>query len=234
MAEKRMFTKKITESDAFLDMPLSTQDLYFHLNMSADDDGFVNNPRKIQRMIGAADDDMKVLLAKNFIIAFESGVIVIKHWRMHNYIQSDRYKPTDYSEEMSMLSVKENKAYSLYASKMDTECIQIGYTDKNSIDKDRLGKDSNKRVAFAPPSVEEVSAYVYEKGYHFDPESFVAFYASKGWMVGNNKMKDWKQACVTWEKLRSKDSANRPSEERQKQYDSFMEEQMNRLLNGDL
>ena len=104
MAERRMFTKKITESDAFLDMPLSTQCLYFHLNMSADDDGFVNNPKKIQRMIGASDDDLKLLLAKSFILAFESGIIVIKHWKMQNYIQSDRYKPTDYAEEKAMLT----------------------------------------------------------------------------------------------------------------------------------
>lgn len=95
MAEKRMFTKKITESDAFLDMPLSTQALYFHLNMAADDEGFVNNSKKIQRMIGASDDDLKLLIAKNFIIPFETGVIVIKHWKMHNYIQSDRFHHTE-------------------------------------------------------------------------------------------------------------------------------------------
>ena len=113
MAEKRMFTKKITESDAFLDMPPSTQMLYFHLNMSADDDGFVNNPRKIQRMCNASDDDMKLLIAKSFIIVFDSGIIVIKHWRMHNYIQSDRYKPTVYTDEKSMLKLKQNKSYTL-------------------------------------------------------------------------------------------------------------------------
>jgi len=94
MAEKRMFAKSIIDSDAFLDMSLSTQALYFHLAMRADDDGFINNPKKILRMIGGSDDELKMLLAKKFIIAFESGVIVIKHWRMHNYIQNDRYKPT--------------------------------------------------------------------------------------------------------------------------------------------
>ena len=147
MAERRMFTKKITDSDSFLDMPASSQMLYFHLNMNADDDGFVNNPRKIQRMCGASDDDMKLLLMKSFIIAFESGVIVIKHWKMHNYIQSDRYKPTDYAEEMSMLSVKKNKAYTLVETEMYPECIQtvsVGKVSigKDSIDKEREGKDS--------------------------------------------------------------------------------------------
>ena len=111
MAEKRMFTQKIVDSDAFLDMPLSTQALYFHLNMRADDDGFINNPKRIQRTIGASDDDLKLLLAKRFLICFESGVIVIKHWRMHNTLRKDRYNPTQYQDELSMLNVKDNNAY---------------------------------------------------------------------------------------------------------------------------
>ena len=113
MAEKRMFTKKIVDSDAFLDMPLTTQALYFHLNMRADDDGFVNNPKKIQRMIGASEDDLKLLIAKRFILAFENGVIVIKHWRMHNLLRKDRYNPTQYQEEMNSLQLKDNGAYTL-------------------------------------------------------------------------------------------------------------------------
>ena len=111
MAEKRMFTQKIIDSDAFLDMPLSTQALYFHLNMRADDDGFINNPKRIQRTIGASDDDLKLLIAKRFLICFETGVIVIKHWRMHNTLRKDRYNPTQYQEEYAMLEVKDNNAY---------------------------------------------------------------------------------------------------------------------------
>ena len=111
MAERRMFTKKIVDSDAFLDMPLSAQALYFHLNMRADDDGFVNNPKKIQRMIGASDDDMKLLMVKRFLICFESGVVVIKHWRMHNLIRKDRHVSTQYIEELNRLEVKSNSAY---------------------------------------------------------------------------------------------------------------------------
>lgn len=155
MAERRMFAKKITESDAFLDMPSSTQMLYFHLSMNADDDGFVNNPKKIQRMCGASDDDFKLLLAKSFVLLFESGVIVIKHWKMHNYIQADRYRPTDYVEEKSMLGLKKNKAYTLDVNKMDTKCIQdvsvgkesIGKVskDKNSIVKNSIVKDSKDK-----------------------------------------------------------------------------------------
>lgn len=124
MADRRMFTKKITESDAFLDMCPSSQMLYFHLSMNADDDGFVNNPRKIQRMCGASNDDYDTLVEKRFILEFESGVIVIKHWKMHNYIQSDRYKPTDYKEEKGMLILKDNNSYTF-----DTEDDYSGGTD---------------------------------------------------------------------------------------------------------
>lgn len=111
MAEKRMFTQKIIDSDAFLDMPLSTQALYFHLNMRADDDGFINNPKRIQRTVGASEDDLKLLIAKRFVICFENGVIVIKHWRMHNTLRKDRYNPTTYQEQLAMLEVKDNNAY---------------------------------------------------------------------------------------------------------------------------
>lgn len=147
MAERRMFAKTIIDSDAFLDMPLSTQALYFHLSMRADDEGFVNNPKKIARMIGADEDSLKLLIMKKFIIPFESGVVVIKHWRMHNYIQKDRYKPTAYQEERQLLTVKENGAYteisgSVYT--LDTKCIQdvSGMDTQDSIGKDSIGKDN--------------------------------------------------------------------------------------------
>lgn len=102
---------RIVDSDAFLDMPLSSQALYFHLNMRADDDGFVNNPKRIQRTIGASEDDLKLLIVKRFLICFENGVIVIKHWRMHNTLRKDRYIPTHYQEEFDTLCVKDNNAY---------------------------------------------------------------------------------------------------------------------------
>lgn len=118
MANRRMFAKAIIDSDAFLDMPLSAQALYFHLAIRADDDGFVGNPKKIQRMLGASDDDCKILILKDFIIIFESGVIAIKHWKVHNHIKKDRYKPTIYINEKSLLSEDKNGMYTL--------CIQIG------------------------------------------------------------------------------------------------------------
>ena len=141
MAERRMFAKTIIDSDAFLDMPLSTQALYFHLSMRADDDGFINNPRKILRMVGACDDDLKVLIAKKFIIPFDSGIVVIKHWKIHNYIRNDRYKETVYQQERALLAEKENKAYTL-APPCDTagipDGIPSGYQMETQV---RLGKD---------------------------------------------------------------------------------------------
>ena len=142
MAERRMFAKTIIDSDAFIDLPLSSQCLYFHLSMRADDDGFINNAKRIQRMIGAGDDDLKLLFVKNFIIPFENGIVVIKHWKIHNYIRNDRYKPTVYIDEKSMLITKENNGYTLRndvgipnGDQMETQ-VRIGKVslDKNSID----------------------------------------------------------------------------------------------------
>ncbi len=140
IAERRMFAKTIIDSDLFLDMPSSTQCLYFHLSMRADDDGFINNPKKIQRMVGSGDDDLKLLIAKNFIIPFESGVVVIKHWKIHNYIQKDRYKETLYKDEKLQLSTGKNKEYILGIpndNNMDTKCI---HDVSNSETQVRLGK----------------------------------------------------------------------------------------------
>ena len=111
MAQRRMFSKRITETDTFLDMPMSTQCLYFHLNMSADDDGFIGNVKTIKRMVGANDDDLKILLSKEFLIPFESGVVVIKDWKIHNYIRSDRYNETVYQEEKQQLKQLKNGSY---------------------------------------------------------------------------------------------------------------------------
>lgn len=149
MAERRMFAKTIIDSDAFLDMPLSSQALYFHLSMRADDEGFINNPKKIQRMIGASEDDMKVLLAKNFLIAFESGVIVIKHWKIHNYIRADRLTQTAYQEERAMLELKDNGAYTISSdineadSHMSDICQSNVSIGKDSIDKYSIDKDKD-------------------------------------------------------------------------------------------
>ena len=206
MAERRMFAKTIIDSDAFLDMPMSAQALYFHLSMRADDDGFINNPKRIQRMIGANDDDLRVLIAKAFVILFESGVVVIKHWKIHNYIQTDRYKETPYLEEKGQLNIKKNKAYSLKDSPMDTDCIHNGYALDTQV---RLGKDSigkvnregEKRKRFIPPTLEEVQAYVKERNSSVDPKRFFEYYETGGWKDAKGQsVKNWKQKLITWEK----------------------------------
>ena len=163
-----MFTKKITESDAFLDMPLSAQCLYFHLSMNADDEGFINSPKKIMRMIGAHDDDYNILVLKRFIIKFDTGVVVIKHWRINNYLQKDRCKETIFQEEKSMLGIKTNKAYTLNfsdpstkmlseksqneplriqdVSSSDTDCIHDVYKLDTTCIHDQDGQNSENRM----------------------------------------------------------------------------------------
>lgn len=136
MAERRMFARAIIDSDAFLDMPLSTQALYFHLSMNADDEGFVGNPKKIQKMIGARDDDYQILVSKRFILAFPSGIIVIKHWKINNYIQADRFKATTYIEEKATLTLDLKKAYVERIQNVSKMYAQY------RIGKDSIGEDS--------------------------------------------------------------------------------------------
>ena len=191
MAERRMFAKTIIDSDIFLDMPLSTQALYFHLSMRADDDGFINNSKKIQRMIGCGDDDLKLLIAKKFLLPFESGVVVIKHWRIHNYIQNDRYTETNYKFEKSTLNIDENKSYTLeetgrkliknkiikVKNELYPNCIHDGYAmdtqdriGKDRIGKDRIGKDKLEETIVDSCSSIEKDLEVFK---HFEKCGFI-------------------------------------------------------------
>ena len=138
MAQKRMFDKTITNSDSFLEMPDSAQNLYFHLNMEADDDGFVDNWKSIMRMIRKSEDDLKILIAKSYVIPFESGVIVIKHWKINNYLRKDRYNETKYLEEKSQLLIEPNQSYSLRC----TVGIPVVDTEENRIEKNSIVEDS--------------------------------------------------------------------------------------------
>lgn len=202
-----MFNKQITRSDAFLDMPRSTRLLYYDLSLDADDDGFIDKYKSIMRLTGASEDDLKLLIAKSFIIPFENGVIVIKHWRMNNLIRSDRYKPTVYQEEKKQLSLKENGSY--------TKKTTIGIPNDNqretqySIEKDSIVKESivEEVVAAAPspskrfvkPTLEQIKEYCLTRKNNIDAQHFMDFYESKGWKVGNQPMKDWKACVRTWE-----------------------------------
>ena len=208
MAERRMFAKTIIDSDAFLEMPISARLLYYDLGMRADDDGFVNSPKKIMRMVGASPDDLNILALRKFIIPFDNGVVVIKHWKIHNYIQNDRYHETAYKEQKDMLELDENKAYRLPKSGENVPCIQDGYNMDTQVrlGKDSIGKDSignNKRPSghvFVKPSLEEVQAYCEERNNGIDAEAFIDFYESKGWKIGKDSMKDWKAAVRNWER----------------------------------
>lgn len=167
MAQRRMLSKQITETDTFLDLPLSTQALYLHLIMNADDDGFLGNARTVLRMVGGSNDDFKLLAAKQFIIVFEDGITVIKDWRIHNYIQKDRYRSTMYSEHRKELSVDKNQSYQRIQD-TDTKWIQdVSKTDTQvRLGKDRLGKDSK---TYSPAKAEphlpykEIIDYLNEK-----------------------------------------------------------------------
>ena len=241
MAERRMFAKTIIDSDAFLDMPISARLLYYDLAMRADDDGFVNSPKKIMRMIGATQDDLSILVLRKFIIPFDNGIVVIKHWRIHNYIRKDMYHETKYKEEKATLAIDENNAYTTNPLQVCNEVVTIPSTQdrlgKDRLGKDRLGKDSKKSTAFIKPSVEEVRAYCQERNNGIDPERFVDFYEMKGWMIGKNKMKDWKAAVRTWEKRREGEQPNdrmgRISQADEEQRTREIDEQIRRNQSGE-
>ena len=145
LANKRMFTMKIVDSDAFLDMPLSTQCLYFHLNMRADDDGFIGNPKRIMKITGASEDDLRLLIAKRFVLTFEDGVIVIKHWRMHNTLSRDRYAETSYTDEKKMLLLKDNGSYSLAGGNPIDDTRLIERSGRQT--QQRRNKDATKTLS---------------------------------------------------------------------------------------
>ena len=215
MAERRMFAKTIIDSDAFIDMPVTARLLYYDLAMRADDDGFVNSPKKIMRMIGASQDDLGILILRKFIIPFDNGVVVIKHWRIHNYIRKDTYNPTPYIEQRDQLELDENNAYRVRRDESSTERPRdvddqwtqdrIGKVSIGKVSIDTPADKPQERARFIPPTVEDVRAYCEERKNGIDPESFVDFYTSKGWMIGKSKMKDWKAAVREWERRRKQE-----------------------------
>ena len=202
VAQKRMFSLQVVDTDRFMDMPTSSQALYFHLGMHGDDDGFVASPRKIVRSAGCNDDDLRLLISKGYIIPFESGVVVITDWNTNNTLKNDRYHATVYIEEKKQLSTDSSGKYVL-GSTLVPERFQIGSTlepEHNLTQHNKTESVAGKppRARFVPPTVEEVRAYCTQKGFGFDPEKFIDNYASKGWMIGSAKMKDWKAAARNW------------------------------------
>lgn len=166
MAQKRMFSNTITDTDRFLDMPASTQNLYFHLNMHADDDGFVDSPKRIMRNVGADNDDMNVLLSKKFVLNFDSGIILIKDWKIHNVIRKDMYKPTVYTDEKSQIILDDTNSYQLR-----NEYVPQIRLDKNKLDKNKLDK-KNVEERSANNQLTEISNYFQQEIGVLTPNQF--------------------------------------------------------------
>lgn len=166
MANKRMFSLSVVDTDKFLEMPISARLLYYELGMRADDDGFVGNWKKILLFTGLKEDDLKILIMKRFILPFESGVIVISHWRMNNYLQNDRIKPTIYQEEFKKLQLDNNNVYNL-----DTSCIHSidkNSIEENSIDKNSIEVYSSAKAEQCEPKMKEIIDYLnFKTNKHF-------------------------------------------------------------------
>lgn len=207
-----MFAKSIVLSDAFLDMPLTARCLYFTLGMMADDDGFVSSPKAIMRQCGASQDDMSILLQKRYVLGFDTGVIVIKHWRINNYLRNDRYQQTTYVEEKDTLALDQKGAY--------TEKDKVGIPSMGipSIGKDRIGKKSIKK--FEPPTLEDVKAYAKSRGNKVDAQKFYDYYTAGNWVdVKGNPVKNWKQKMITWESKQPAEKPNKFNNFNQRTYD---------------
>lgn len=223
MAERRMFTKKITDADAFIEMSSAAQALYFHLNQGADDDGFNNQVNLAMMKSHASNTDLMILLAKGYLVRFDSGVIVIKHWRMHNYIRQDRYKPTSHTKEKSMLVLRENGSYAekfhyietetttgqpLVDQRLTQDSIELEVRDRVSdttttttFSRECAGAGAparEEKEISPPPTITEVYAYMTEELGEEIPareaEKFVAFNERWAW----DCMPNWKGAAALW------------------------------------
>ena len=202
MANKRMFSKEITNPDRFQSMKLSAQALYFHLGINADDDGFTGNARSIIKCIGATTKDLKILVDNGYLIPFGDGVYLITDWHINNYIREDRRKPTIYQEPYSLVCCDDSKRYVICQAvdipmvDPDKNSIDQGSTEESSTEGMTPGQQTTRR--FCPPSVSEVKEYCLEHEYPVDPERFIDYYDANGWKVGRNPMKDWRAAVRVW------------------------------------
>lgn len=240
MAERRMFSKKITDSDAFIELSSAAQALYFHLNQAADDDGFNNQVQMAMYKAHAGIDDLKILLAKNFIIRFESGVIVIKHWRIHNTLRKDRYNPTNFQEELKSLGIKENGAYTLNKDgcQVVAKWLPQNSIDKNSIDKvnNKKGQEEKKHLAeFVSMTNAEYEKLVNTYGKKFADQCVFVLDNYKG--SSGKKYKSDYRAILNWVIKRVKEDGFKPQEEIKefKEIDTrnmSSEEYRNMLLGG--
>ena len=207
MARRRMFSLDVVDTDRFLDMPSSTQALYFHLGMRADDDGFVASPKRTTAMCGCSADDLNLLAAKGFVKPFESGVLVIVDWKKNNLIRPDRYTPTQFQEEKAQLgipAVNQNTYQRVPQVSIGKDSI-----DKVSVKRERKA-DKPPRPRFTPPSEDDAIAYFCEQGSSaVEAKSFIDYFTANGWKIGGRaSMKDWQAAARNW--IRRTGQYNRP------------------------
>lgn len=203
MADRRMITRKVTDDDNFVALSSSAQALYLHLNMSADDDGFCNQISTAMFRSHASVQDLEALLSKRFLLQFDNGVIVIKHWRMANALRKDRYTPTAFQEEMAKLKLKDNGSYTMsgdvVATWLPDGCQMVAERlPQASIGQDRIDQDSIGKASQGAPSLDDVKKYAQETGSSVDPERFYQFYSDKDWMTGNEPINDWKALFRKW------------------------------------
>jgi len=223
MAKRRMFSLDIVDTDKFLDMPQTAQNLYFHLGMRADDEGFIASPRRVMTAVGSCPDDLALLAVKGYLLPFNSGVYVIRHWKENNSIRADRVKPTFCIEEKRLLALENGSTYTLSPSDVGLATVcqpsdnQSSIKCPPSIGKVRSEEDippyppegeppaadgERKSKRFVPPTTEEVTAFCQERGNGIDPQAFIDHYAAGGWKRGNTPIKDWRACVRTWEQRR--------------------------------
>ncbi|HFH8936306.1 TPA: DnaD domain-containing protein [Streptococcus agalactiae] len=229
MAQKRMFNNIITDTDRFLDMPASSQNLYFHLNMHADDDGFVDSPKRIMRNVGAGNDDMNVLLSKKFVLNFDSGLILIKDWKIHNVIRKDMYKPTVYTEEKSQIIVDDTKSY-----QFRNEYVPQNRLDKNRLDKNRLDKDREETIfhfvenefgrLLSPMEIETIRTMIKENNHDLIKEAIkrTKLQGKTNLNYVRGILRNWRDDNITTiEQIEAKEKSRKSKQEEVSEYDTW-------------
>ena len=238
MANRRMFSLDIVDTDAFLDMPSSAQNLYFHIGMRSDDDGFCANPLRIIKIVNASKDDLNLLIFKKFLLQCENGVVVVKHWWMHNTKRKDTYKRSNYLDDNPNLKIDTNKAYTYNENGVSYLSVN-GALTQDKISKDNLiynTQESQKTHVCVHeeeehifiPTLEDVENFVKKNNLKVKPILFFNHYKALDWKIKDRPITNWKALLLTWErtKLSEVSSSNKPDWliEYEKNFDSKIEE----------